>query len=87
MVGPEAFAAVVACREVADECAGLVVDLRGITEDQLALAFDGGLDLREHGAERLVSLLGGFAQGFKIGGGAGVCGGVGEVLVEGRRDG
>ena len=34
LVGPEAFAAVVARGEVGDESAGLVVDLGGVAEDE-----------------------------------------------------
>ena len=40
MVGPEAFGAVVGGGEVRDDVAGCVVDLRGVVEDQLALAGD-----------------------------------------------
>ena len=46
-------------------------------------AFDGGLDPVDSGRERFVAFLSGFAQGFEIGRGAGVSGGIGKVFVEG----
>ena len=43
LVSPESFAVIV-CGKVCDERTGFFVDLRGVTENQFALAFNSGID-------------------------------------------
>lgn len=83
-VRPQTFSTVVARGEVADESAGFVVDLRSIAENEFVFAFDSGVDLVDDGGKRFVAAYGCFAQGFEVGRGAGVSGGIGEIFVEGR---
>lgn len=82
-VGPEAFVAVIAAGEVADEVGDVFADLRGVAEGYLALPGDRGAVIADDGDEVLVVFgVDVFAETLEIDGDA-VAGGVGEVFVEG----
>jgi hypothetical protein len=82
-VGPEAFVAVVAVSEVADEVGDVFADLGGVAEGYLTLPSDGGAVVADNRIKVLVVFgVDVFAEALQVDGDA-IAGGVGEVFVEG----